>query len=174
VAIEIVLPPPAAPPGRATGYSVPTPSPSLNAAGLFGRPLRLPTLGPDARCEVSPRAAIHPGGKWPGYGFGTGPAYLSGQLRWFAGEAAVLLTDPAYAGPLLVRGGQLDGPGGLPLETSQDSVLFGPSAGPGSWGVWLGRIQRTAGPGCYALQVDGTSFTEEIVFEVEAGPPPPG
>jgi hypothetical protein len=47
------------------------------------------------------------------------------------------------------------------------------TSSPPYWGAWLGRLGATA-PGCYGLQVDGESFTEQIVLQVQAGPAPPG
>src|SRR2546423_5711518 len=135
-------------------------------------------------------------------GFGSGPVYLAGQLSWYSeGQVASLMVDSKYAGPLSVRGSELGGDGRLRIRladlpstslaniTAKErqhsvavvSAVHTPEGGlqlpadPGSpsWRAWFGRLS-TDGPGCFALQVDGTAFTEVIVFAVHAGPPPPG
>ena len=50
---------------------------------------------------------------------------------------------------------------------------FGWADTPGLWSAWFGRLTVDR-PGCYALQVDGTSFTSVIVFAVLPGPLPGG
>ena len=140
----------------------------------------------------------------PDYGAGPGPAYLSGQLSWYAGgQEAMLMVDPRYSGPLVVRASQLGGDGKSPITLAADSLdptaleglVFKErqhgvmvvsavqttegglelQAAPSSalWRAWFGRLS-TGGAGCFALQVDGTGFTEVIVFAVHAGPAPPG
>lgn len=139
-----------------------------------------------------------------GSGFGAGPVYLSGQSSWYAGgQAAILRVDSKYSGPLQVRASQFGGDGtslitlapmnldptalaglrdkerqhgsivvsaaqttqgGLELEAVPSSPL---------WREWFGQLS-TSGPGCFALHVAGTGFTEDIVFAVQAGPAPPG
>ena len=139
-----------------------------------------------------------------GFGFGAGPAYLAGQSSWYSGgQAAILMVDPKYSGPLLVRASQLGGDGtsqitltalnldptalaGLTAKERQHGVIVVSAvqrtegglelqAAPSSplWRAWFGRLS-TNGPGCFALHVDGTAFTEVIVFAVHAGPAPPG
>jgi hypothetical protein len=91
----------------------------------------------------------------------------------------LLLTDPTYSGPIIVRGGRLDGNGSLGL-TGPGSVLVGGAAiglsetsRPPLWGTWLGNVSpRSAG--CYGIQIDGKTFTETIVISVTQGPPPAG
>ena len=134
-------------------------------------------------------------------GFGSGPVYLSGQLSWYSeGQVAILMVDPKYSGPLSVRGSELGGDlsrvtlADLPptdlmkiaAKESQHSVAvvsavhtpegwleLPADAGSPSWRAWYGRLS-TDGPGCFAMHVDGTAFTEAIVFAVHSGPPPPG
>ena len=137
-------------------------------------------------------------------GFGAGPVFLSGQSSWYSGgQAAVLMVDSKYSGPLMVRALQFGGDGKsqirLVAETLDPTALAGLvvkerqhgvtvisavqttagglelQAAPSSqlWRAWFGRLS-TDGPGCFALKVDGTAFTEVIVFAVQAGPAPPG
>jgi hypothetical protein len=139
-----------------------------------------------------------------GFGFGAGPAYLAGQSSWYAGgQAAILMVDPKYSGPLVVQASQLGGDGtlkitlaaenldptalaGLVVKERQHGAMVVSAvqttegglelhAAPSSplWRAWFGRLS-TSGPGCFAIHVDGTAFTEVIVFAVQAGPAPPG
>ncbi len=48
-----------------------------------------------------------------------------------------------------------------------------PSAPTSYWRATFGRLS-SAGPGCFGLQIDGDTFTEFIVVEVNAGAAPPG
>ncbi len=161
--------------------AAPTTSPSpVDWSSLTARRLALPHLAAGAPCPVSGRVDVQPkvrDGKWPVYGFGNGPAYLSGQFSWYeGGQAVILLIDPSYTGPILVRGGRLDGTGDLALTgpgASGSTVEMPVTASPPYWGAWLGRLAATAS-GCYGLQVDGTGFTEQIILQVEAGQAPPG
>jgi len=140
----------------------------------------------------------------PDYGAGPRPVYLAGQSSWYAGgQEAILMVDPKYSGPLVVRASQLGGDGKSQITLAADSLdptaLAGLvvkerehgamvvsavqttegglelQAAPSSplWRAWFGRLSTT-GPGCFALHVDGTAFTEVIVFGVHAGPAPPG
>lgn len=154
---------------------------------LYSRELKVPTLAPGAECPVTPTQTIGSGSpskrdEIPGYGYGTWPVFLSGQDRWFAGEAALLLINPEYGGPLIVRGHQLDGSGGMPLQSTSDApsspvgthgVEFGPATSATKWREWNGQITPGAAPGCYALQADGFTFTTQIIFAIQPGPPPP-
>jgi hypothetical protein len=140
----------------------------------------------------------------PDYGLGAGPVYLSGQSSWYSGgQTAVLMVDSKYSGPLLVRAVQFGGDGtsqirlaaenldptalaGLvakerqhgvmvvsAVQTAEDDLELQTDPSSQLWRAWFGRLS-TDGPGCFALHVDGTAFTEVIVFAVQAGPAPPG
>ncbi len=163
-------------------------------AVLSQRPLNLPVLTSTGSCPASPET--------PGHGFGAGPVYLSGQSDWYSGgQVAVLMVDSTYDGPLVVRAAQLGGSGtsqitlvdlppsdlaNLAAKESQHSVAVVSAVhtaegrlqlqadlGSPSWRAWFGRLS-TAGPGCFAIQADGTAFSEVIVVTVHGGPPPPG
>ena len=139
----------------------------------------------------------------PNYGFGSGPAYLSGQTDWYSGgQAAILMVDPKYSGPLSINAYPLgsdstskitldqenlspDSLAGLAEKERQHSVqvVFAQSRA-GSlelaavtpsqlWRGWFGHLSTT-GPGCYAIEAKGTSFSEVIVIPVQGGSPPPG
>jgi hypothetical protein len=167
----------------------PTPSPSpsppvVDWSTLTSKPLKLEQLASGAPCPVSPKVDLAPkgqSGKWPIYGFGDGPAYISGQFTWFSdgGQGFVILVDPKYTGPLLVRSKRLDGAGSLTLSgerltTLTDGAVGLPQTGsPPYWGTWGGSVTTNA-PGCYGIQLDGTNFSSVVVISVKKGPPPPG
>ncbi|HEX2680327.1 MAG TPA: hypothetical protein VHQ03_03455, partial [Candidatus Dormibacteraeota bacterium] len=120
---------------------------------------------------------------------------------WYAsGEAAILMVDSKYSGPLLVRAFQLGGDGrsmvtldgsgwpgdGVSFKEIQHGVaVVSAIATPGGglflaavtpsrfWRALFGTLS-TDSPGCFGLQIDGDVFTEFIVFEENTGKPPPG
>jgi hypothetical protein len=124
------------------------------------RPLRLPSISAGGACRVSP---------------GNGPVKQVGsattlKLQQFVGSAwaggQVTWTAAGYSGPVLIRGRELGGPhavgfgeGHVPYDELQ---LLGPAMG-APRGQWP-SFTRVRGPGCYAYQVDGESFSEVIVF----------
>ena len=157
----------------------PSASPSASASpgsveSLGARPLKLPALPPNSSCPISPGGNFvnPPGNKLPGYGFGPGPVFLTGQTEWHSGEYALIMAAPNYSGPLVVRGRQLDGSNGTAFRTEQGSATINDTAiAPGQWRSWGGRL---SGPsGCYGLQADGVGFSEVIVFYINPGPQPP-
>ena len=169
-------------------------------AALQQRPMRPPTLAPNETCTAS--TSVDLGAVAPNYGAGVGPAYLSGQISWYAfGQVAIIMVDAHYSGPLLVRTFQLGGDGKSAVALASSSVsdnanaadkerqhgvnvvsavqttggglYLGPVAPTSFWRAWFGDL-ATDDAGCFGLQVDGDVFTEFIVFEVHAGNPPPG
>ena len=144
--------------------------------------MRMPTIG-TATC---PRSIGHVVSKAYGIGLGDGPVYpvgvfTDGVLLVVAEggtyRAKVLwVSDASYAGPVLIRGARLDGPG--PVQLSAGNIqqveqlrllqpgAFSPDEEPG-WREWP-SYTVVPQPGCYAYQVDGTSFTNVIVFEARA------
>jgi hypothetical protein len=166
---------------------------SIGTPSVIGQPV---TCGASAAVQLKQPAA-------PDYGYGSGPAYLSGQTYWYSGgQAAILMVDPKYAGPLSIRAYPLgtdstskitldqenlspDALAGLVEKERQHSVQVvsaQPTAGslelaavtPSHlWRGWFGHLSTT-GPGCYAIEAKGTSFSEVIVVPVQGGSPPPG
>jgi hypothetical protein len=138
-----------------------------------------PTTGPDSKGDLSRFGFV-------GTAWGEGPAYPGGLdegegkpvLRyidpippesgfygsaWF-GTKVLWMVDPIYAGPVLVRGLQLDGPNELRFDDGvipQRATKILPARPP------RGRpsYTRVRAPGCYAYQVDGLGFSRVIVFE---------
>jgi hypothetical protein len=151
------------------------------------RPLSLPAIGPDGGCPAdtpekrfqSTNAVI-----------GRGPAYLNvgnsgntlriydpAPLRfqtaaagWGVGVLKVALA-PTFRGPYVLRGGRIDAPGLIgfsgpagvrPYSALQIPPRPKPRAGMDV--VWSGGYAFLTEPGCYAIQIDGATFSYTIVF----------
>ena len=94
---------------------------------------------------------------------------------WLAAEN-VWLVAPGYQGPFTVRGMRLAGRGTVGFGGMPTSAAFvePPAPDPNSSNGWRfppGAIWVTS-PGCYGFQIDGTSFTETVVIEMQ--PPSAG
>jgi hypothetical protein len=154
----------------------------------LARRLRIPELDRGA-CPTTP-GRRYDNGQFSGIALGDGPVQpliapgrrsdvrdvLKGNLTfdrlpmtqdyrvktlWFA--------RPSYQGPVLLRGTELGG--SHQTRFGEDGSLVDPllSAGPTTNGEhgfreWPGATWVRA-PGCYTWQVDGTTFSEVIVFE---------
>ena len=178
----------------------PLPSGVDAMTGLLQRPMKPPTLAANETCSVSSTADL--GAMAPNAGAGVGPAYLSGQSSWYSGgQAAILMVDAHYSGPLLVRPFQLGGDQkstvaltdfppyananaadkerrhGVALvpatRTTGGGLYLAAVAQSSFWRAWFGTL-ATDSAGCFGLQVDGDVFTEFIVFAVNSGKAPPG
>jgi hypothetical protein len=145
------------------------------------RPLRIPSIEPEAPCPLSqPNPHI-----WSRSSPGLGPGPVSpvglgehAVLRFrrfrgsdWGGQKVLWVAAPGYDGPALIRGGRLDANGGVgfnvhgngpPLQELQ--LPPGPTLnidrGYREWPSYT----RVTEPGCYAYQVDGTGFSYVIVF----------
>lgn len=147
---------------------------------LRQRPVAGASLGPGEACPVTTetgRVGSLPGlGPGPAYPIGTDPVILitlpppEGWGTEWTGTKRVWLRVPSYPGRILVRGRQLDGPGevrfvyGRPAFTDENRRnpvrelrLEGYPDYP--------SLTRVRGPGCYAYQVDGRTFSYRITFE---------
>jgi len=175
-----------------------TASSSSTWASLGARPLRLPALAPGAACPITAaRQGVSPDypyaqGAGPVYAITrhasgvvtfSSAASLGDPASGYGGFKAFWEIQPAYTGPALIRGARLDGPGAPEFNggLGQTSVspsgmeprltelrIDGRSVSPPSWPTWV-TFTRLATAGCYAYQVDGTSFEEIIVFQAVAG-----
>jgi len=154
------------------------------------RTLHLPKVATGAACPVS---RVDPRVRWKrinifgGSGIGRGPVYpgLPGAFLWatrdqqyggpWYGEKVFWYVLPSYSGPVLIRGHRLDGPqmmrfngGKLPapdLRIEAGETVSWQGQPPGSRGVPSGvRVLR---PGCYGVQIDGTTFSRVVVFLVD-------
>jgi hypothetical protein len=169
------------------------------ATDLQLTPLALPTVAPGTPCPVTQPHQVtvnladgskdHPQYVGAQTAVGNGPAYILGGGTVVIGTGAppvsgvtrppnntatqLWIVDPSYSGPILVRGGQIDGSGTVRFKGgvngSQSFVaqlsLAGGEQGPPVWTSWPTQISLSA-PGCYAYQVNGTGFSEIIVFRV--------
>jgi hypothetical protein len=154
------------------------------------RPFHLPARPPHARCPVSaPGKQVSPDfapaiGEGPLYAISLFSLARTGTLPFdypprpgglFAGSAwggQVLkwLGDPSYTGPVLIRGRRLRDRYRLGFGSgtffAYSEMQLPPGQGDpqvGGWRGWPGYA-RLRLPGCYGLQVDGTNFSEVIVF----------
>jgi len=81
----------------------------------------------------------------------------------------------SYAGPVLIRGHQIDGPNEVRFEGNlvpATYLLLDTSGGvpDPEFHEWP-SYTRLRASGCYGWQVDGTSFSEVIVFQARAVAP---
>lgn len=148
-------------------------------ATLRARPVNLPNIRANGPCPADPARAVN---NAFGMGLGAGPAYpvgfdangvynYSGTIEeggWY--KLKVLwVADPArYSGPILVRGRQIDGGNVLRFGDGADptaELQLDPQTAltDSGWPDWP-TYTRLRAPGCYAYQVDGTSFTTVITF----------
>ena len=148
------------------------------------RPLHMPHLASGAKCPVTATSRPSPPYRAT---LGRGPAYpltawRAGTLSFFypvrasqgwypsdwSGQKVFWIVAPRYRGPLLIRGRQLDGPHLVRFEdgSSPAAEFRAPAGGVTSTGGFraVGGYTRLRAPGCYALQVDGATFSRVIVF----------
>ncbi|PZG18693.1 hypothetical protein C1I95_13030 [Micromonospora craterilacus] len=169
-----------APPAPRASTPAATMSPSAAAGEFPVPPLRLPTVAPGAPCPVTePHRWSNP--DQAGRVLGPGPLY---PVADYFPDGALRLRDEdrqpdgtyvkkvrwigsGYTGPVLVRAGRIDGPGtataqfsytGESRDDGHHAVLTDPASD-------LPGTTTVGGPGCYAYQVDGTSFSLNIVFQ---------
>jgi hypothetical protein len=151
--------------------------PSTGTWAPLRRPLRVPTLGANRSCPVSPRASGIDFARYGvGAGVGPGPAYPVG---WADGTIAIVwarndvdatlwgvqkvlwFVSPGYQGPVLVRGVGLDNPYRVRFERGRiPRAELRLPAGTHDRPSFV-RIRK---PGCYAFQIDGLTFSRSIVF----------
>jgi hypothetical protein len=154
------------------------------------RPLHLPTVAPGASC---PTSKIDRRVDWTrmhifgGYGIGRGPVYPGLPTRsisatrdeqygskWY-GEKVFWFVAASYRGRVLIRGRRIDGPGrvGFNGTKAPDAEL---RIEPYDTVSWTGQPRYSRGipsgvriltKGCYAFQVDGTTFSRTIVVTAD-------
>jgi hypothetical protein len=157
------------------------------------RPFRIPTIRPGTSCPTStpdPSGDLTRLGNPGAVAWGTGPAYPLGfsssvsttrpvleyndpldrasgffGSRWSGQKVLWFFDRSAYQGPILIRGRQLDGMnilrfGDQVVPEREMRVRTEQRVAP-----TYARIRLGTGGGCYAFQVDGTSFTSLIIFD---------
>lgn len=124
--------------------------------------------------------ALGPGPAYPVFPGGNGTLILSKNFpgAW-PGQKVLWIVDPAYQGPVLIRGERLDAPGRLGfgesanpspelrLELPKNAV--GPTASASTWRNWP-TSTRVPGDGCYVYLVIGSGFSYSITFSARIGP----
>jgi hypothetical protein len=155
-----------------TGYTVPE---------AIVRALRPPAV-PAGTCPTLPARKVDPAF---GPAAGPGPVYPVGlhdgvldvagvggtqQRGEYGGQKVLWVVDPAYPGPVLIRGAQLDGPADVrfwrgPNPAAQ--MQLPPAAASSGWRDWP-SYTRVRAVGCYFWQVDGTDFSYTVVFRAHA------
>jgi hypothetical protein len=150
------------------------------------RPLRLPRLGRGAKCPTTSGRRID-NGQFGGIALGRGPVEpliaMAGDLvhgviafhhrnGWWDAKT-LWFSRPGYRGPVLIRGRRLDAPGQIVF--GEQPSLIDPQLPPGptlngtnGWREWPGgTFIRSLG--CYAWQIDGSSFSHIVVFKAVRG-----
>ncbi len=141
-----------------------------------------PTTGRGSKGDLSRISPSYTGTAW-----GEGPVYPGGLDRglgrptllyedpispssgfygsqWF-GNKVLWIFDPVYAGPILIRGVEVDGGNELRFDDGRVPPL--------AIRTWSGASRdrpsytRVRTPSCYAYQIDGTTFSSTIVFEAK-------
>jgi hypothetical protein len=162
---------------------VPAHCPQGAVPDALRRPLQIPTVEAGATCPVSQANPRIWSRQAPGLGPGpVGPVGLGtlGILKFrpfhgsdWGGQKVLWAAAPSYDGAILIRGGRVNGDGGVGFNMNGDgpplAELQLPPDGPertrnnGGWRGWP-SFTRVREPGCYAYQVDGTDFSYVIVF----------
>ncbi|WP_434742715.1 hypothetical protein [Micromonospora sp. SH-82] len=164
-------------PSASSGPSSASPTP------FVAPPLRLPAVPSGGGCPVTePSPWPHP--DQAGRVLGPGPLH---PVADYFDDGVLRLRDldrrpdgtytkkvrwigSGYAGPVLVRAGRIDGPGragvefsylGEPRDGGHHAVLTRPDND-------LPASTTVDGPGCYAYQVDGATFSVTVVFRAVA------
>ncbi len=156
------------------------------------RPLHLPQPAAGADCPVSAIDRHFAFGRYGvGEGLGRGPAYPSSGSAtltvelpptgmWagstWSGAKVLWFVSPAYRGPVLIRGRRLDGSswvrfgdGNVPASELRIPAGLSLSGNPGVMDLgqrYRPSHTRVRAPGCYAYQIDGTTFSRVVVFRV--------
>jgi hypothetical protein len=158
------------------------------------RPMHLPRLAPGARCPVSAvdrRVDWEAASIFGGSGTGRGPVYPgiggaaghvtlveNSQFRapWL-GQKVFWYAAPSYKDRVLIRGARIDGPG--TLRFGAPGLARELRIRPGNGISWTGQPRGSRGApsyiraqnsGCYAVQIDGTSFSRVVVFALAVTP----
>jgi hypothetical protein len=149
------------------------------------RPLRLPVIKPGQGCPISAASQVDTP-SFGGVALGAGPIRLlspglvdvsavSSPSGWYSPAATTIwFSEPSYQGPWILRGGQLNGAspvifGNPPAMTISLVVPPVDTINISAGYRWVPQGIYVRGPGCYAVQVDGLSFSYDIVFQAATG-----
>jgi hypothetical protein len=158
---------------------------SSSKSETLHRPLDLPKLKPGEACPTAGQDAgpVYPVGFKRGAEAALSFLYPPPKDSSFAGsgwggQKVLWAASPDYRAPVLIRGRRLDAPGevrfshpgGRALKELRLPATATWATGPGLAKGWryfptYTRLRKT---GCYAYQVDGTSFSRTLVFKAEA------
>lgn len=101
---------------------------------------------------------------------------LGSGTGWTLAKAPLMMKK-VFRQPLLVRGRRIDGPGGLGFSGYAGRQPFAAMQFPPvGYTIPLGDYKAhslsvwAATPGCYALQIDGKTFSESVIFRVFFSP----
>lgn len=170
-------------------------SPPRDPFAALRRPLHLPTRA-GGTCPVS---RWHTISRAFAPALGAGPVYPIGfdadstlELRYpppagsqfagsrFGGQKTLWVARRSYKGPILVRGRRLDGSSPLRFDLGGGRLLRelrfparssnAGSTGGAGWRQFPTHTRLRAG-GCYAFQVDGTTFSRVVVFRATVTEP---
>lgn len=190
------------PTGGPTGDAVPCADDECGPATVVSairRPLRLPAVAAGEACPVSPVRRLPAGAGFsdPFLAVGSGPLHLAGADReatvtmsasqgaWLD-QKVIWVVDASYAGPLVLRGGRIDGDGLLRFDHYLGAVGYTGGAGDGKRHAELAYVRdglnadgdstassypsgiHVSSPGCYAIQVDGAGFSQTLMFQAAA------
>jgi hypothetical protein len=157
------------------------------------RPLHIPRIEPGAACPLSALTAVDLGANGVRSLPGRGPAYPTlnrgSTLEFFypplpsspdfygtdwGGQKVLWWVDRSYRGPVLIRGRQLDGPNLVRFDRGRPAPPAEMRIQPGARAQLRDRASftRLRSAGCYAYQIDGTTFSRVIVFQAQIIPPP--
>jgi hypothetical protein len=179
--------------GGALVFAVAASTPGLAASAPMSddlhRPLHLPRLAPGQRCPTSPSHAAPWGTAGQQTLNGRGPAYLIGvgapggtisiagsardSLGWY-GQKTPWAIKRSYEGPILVRGARIGRRGqvrfahgyGDHLRELQWDAGADQGSPPDPNFRFLASATLFRAPGCYAFQIDGSTFSKIIVVRV--------
>jgi hypothetical protein len=151
------------------------------------RALHFPAVIPGGRCPTT-NGQVFSNDQFAGIALGDGPVQPliggsppalakrgilffrpSPRRRGWYDSKTLWFARPGYRGPVFIRGRQLDGP--HVVVFGEGPSLIDPQMGTGAtlngrggWRQWPGGTWLRT-PGCYAWQIDGSGFSEVIVFE---------
>ncbi len=164
-------------------HPTPTTTPTPTTVDLLAaRPLHLPPLASGSPCPTVPGRTVNSG---LGPALGDGPVYFAsegtdqGTVQYapaetfysqeWGGQKTLYAISPDYQGDVLLRGHQLDGSGDLrfgigDVPADKQVKRASPDYNDNHWSYAIDYMRMRA-PGCYALQADGTTFSEVIIFQ---------